>query len=184
MTAQGQILTQVAKMLGVDLDLVRLAEERSRAVEGLAAAAERVISAFNLISDEAMVSAGDSQISSISIQVFADKLVIVVGSDFAIELPRQSTATGNLATATGSGEASGNWAELIELAGRYGVTVGESVRQRISYYVGRIIRACVKKSAEAKNDLRLRQLAERWLRESKAAQSQGFKSLADFGFDG
>jgi len=186
MTAQGQILAQVAKMLGVDLDLVRQAEERSRAVEGLAAAAERVISAFNLADDEAVLAAGDGQISSISVQVFADKLTIVIGNDFVIDLPRRSTATesGNSATATGSGEASGNWGEVVELAAKYGVTVSESVRQRISYYVGRIIRSCVKKSPEAKNDIRLRQLAEKWMRESRAAQSQGFRSLADFGFDG
>jgi len=189
---RGEILAEIAERLGVDLGKLAEAQNRSEALTQLVAAVERVAAAWKMgvvEIDEATLEAEaaidengenrDPVIGNIFVEIRRGKLFVEIdGEKFEFARQNASSPSGS-PSPSGSG---GNWVDIIPIAESYGVILSDSVKTRIAYYVGRVIRSIIRKNPNAKNDSRLRAIAERWLRESRAAQSQGFKSLSDFGF--
>jgi len=183
MTAQGQILEQVAKALGLDLDLVARAQRQAAAIDALAGAVRQVISAFDL--------SGNWQVE---IGQVDDCLVIGISGDnlgqgfeFALPIAEQQASgqgSGN-SQAQGSGNSAGSgsrWAGIFAIAEKYGVKVSQTEKKAVAWYLPDIVKRILKNRPDADNDAELRAIARDWIRESKASASRGIINLMDLGF--
>lgn len=168
------ILAKIAEQMGIDLSKLAEAQVRSEALSQFVNAVERLASVWRLGEGIDEFADDDAVVGNIYVEIRRNRIIVEIDTEhYELARNRQVTSLQN---------GSGNWGDLVQIAAEYGIVVSDSMRERIAYYVGRVIRAILKKDPNAKYDERLRQIAMRWLTESKAAASQGFRSLEDFGF--
>jgi len=186
----AQTLEQLARQLGLDLDLVQRAQRQASSVDALAQAVRQVMAAFNL--------AGNWQID---IGQVDDCIVIGISGDnlgqgFEFALPvaesqasAQAQASGNTGQGSGNSGNSGNsagsgsrWAGIFAIAEKYGVNVSQTEKRAVAWYLPEIVRRILKARPDADGDTELREIARDWIRNSKASVSRGIMNLMDLGF--